>query len=163
MIRMCGSGFQDPLKRILDPLPCLYLNPCPWIPYPRKSSTLVNSLRHNVYDLRFSTQIREIRKTENLLKNCSVVDPDDPYVFGPPGSGFIIICTSDADPWHFGGGSGSADPCLWLMDSDPDLVIFVIDLQDANTKIIYFIFIFSAYYFLKVHWQNSSKMKSKKE
>ncbi len=33
-------------------------------------------------------------------------------------------------------GSGSADPCLWLMDSDPDAypdpAIFVIDLQDAN-------------------------------
>jgi hypothetical protein len=33
-------------------------------------------------------------------------------------------------------GSGSADPCLWLMapdpDSDPDPAIFVIDLQDAK-------------------------------
>jgi hypothetical protein len=35
-------------------------------------------------------------------------------------------------------GSGSADPCLWLMDlvpdpdSDPDPTNFVIDLQDAN-------------------------------
>jgi hypothetical protein len=37
-------------------------------------------------------------------------------------------------------GSGSADPCLWLMDLDPDPapaqdpVNFVIDLQDANKK-----------------------------
>jgi hypothetical protein len=31
-----------------------------------------------------------------------------------------------------GSGSGSADPCLWIMDpdSDPDPAIFVIDLQD---------------------------------
>jgi uncharacterized membrane protein YjdF len=28
-----------------------------------------------------------------------------------------------------GSGSGSADPCLWIMDPDP--AIFVIDLQDA--------------------------------
>ncbi len=38
-----------------------------------------------------------------------------------------------------GSGSGSADPCLWLMDpdtdSDPDPTIFVIDLQDANKKL----------------------------
>ncbi len=31
-------------------------------------------------------------------------------------------------------GSGSADPCLWLMDPDPDPAIFVIDLQDPNKK-----------------------------
>jgi hypothetical protein len=30
----------------------------------------------------------------------------------------------------------SADPCLWLMDPDPDPPIFVIDLQDANKKLI---------------------------
>jgi hypothetical protein len=33
-----------------------------------------------------------------------------------------------------GSGSGSADPCLWLMDPDP--AIFIIDLQDASKKII---------------------------
>jgi hypothetical protein len=32
-------------------------------------------------------------------------------------------------------GSVSADLCLWLMDPDP--AIFVIDLQDANKKLIY--------------------------
>ncbi len=35
-------------------------------------------------------------------------------------------------------GSGSADPCLWLMDPDSDPAIFVIDLQDANKKLIFF-------------------------
>jgi hypothetical protein len=34
-------------------------------------------------------------------------------------------------------GSGSADPCLRLMDPDPDLPIFVIDLQEANKKLIF--------------------------
>jgi hypothetical protein len=28
------------------------------------------------------------------------------------------------------------DPCLWLMDPDPDPAIFVFDLQDDNKKII---------------------------
>ncbi len=38
-----------------------------------------------------------------------------------------------------GSGSGSADPCLWLMDPDPDSdpAIFVIDLQDASKKLIF--------------------------
>ncbi len=63
-----------------------------------------------------------------------------------------------------GSGSGSSDPCFWLMDpdSDPDPAIFVIDLQDANKKQI-FNTIFSAYYFLKVHLHNFSKIKSQKE
>ncbi len=29
-------------------------------------------------------------------------------------------------------GSGSADPCLWLMGPDPDPPIFILDLQEAN-------------------------------
>ncbi len=40
-----------------------------------------------------------------------------------------------------GGGSGSGDPCLRLMDPDPDLdqdpAILVIDLQDASKKLIF--------------------------
>ncbi len=32
-------------------------------------------------------------------------------------------------------GSGSADPCLWLMDTDPDPAIFVIDLHNADKKL----------------------------
>jgi hypothetical protein len=47
-------------------------------------------------------------------------------------------------------------------DSDPDPAIFVIDLQDASKKII-FNTIFSAFYFLKVHVHNFSKIKSQKE
>ncbi len=34
-----------------------------------------------------------------------------------------------------GSGSGSSDPCFWLMDPDPS--IFVIDLQDASKKLIF--------------------------
>ncbi len=39
--------------------------------------------------------------------------------------------TSVAYPWHFG-----VDPCLWVMEPDPDPAIFIIDLQDANKKLI---------------------------
>ncbi len=59
--------------------------------------------------------------------------------------------------------SRSADPCLWLMDpeSDPDPVIFVIDLQDANKKLIKKKS-FCAYYFLKLHSSFSKDKKSKR-
>jgi hypothetical protein len=43
---------------------------------------------------------------------------------------------------------------------DPDLSNFIIDLQDANKKLI-FKKSFPAYYFLKVH--HFSKIKSQKE
>jgi hypothetical protein len=45
---------------------------------------------------------------------------------------------------------------------DPDLAIFVIDLQDANKKQICFLW-FSAYFFLMVHLHHFSKIKSQKE
>ncbi len=68
----------------------------------------------------------------------------------------FLQCSGSMTFW---GGSGSADPCLWLMDPDP--AIFVTDLQDASKKFI-FNTIFSAYYFLKVHLHHFSKIKSKK-
>jgi hypothetical protein len=57
-------------------------------------------------------------------------------------------------------GSGPVDPCLCLMDPDP--AIFVIDLQDANQKLIIFKS-FSAYYLLKVYLHPFSKIKSQEE
>jgi hypothetical protein len=45
-------------------------------------------------------------------------------------------------------------------DADPDPAIFIIDLQDANKKLIKKSF--SAYYFLKVHLHHFSKIKSQK-
>jgi hypothetical protein len=47
-------------------------------------------------------------------------------------------------------------------DSNPDPAIFVIDLQDAKKKQIFYL-IFSAYYFLKVHLHLFSKIISQKE
>jgi hypothetical protein len=43
---------------------------------------------------------------------------------------------------------------------DPDPAIFVIDLQDANKKLIFLFISFFAYYFLKVHLHH---LKSQKE
>jgi hypothetical protein len=47
-------------------------------------------------------------------------------------------------------------------DADPDPSIFIIDLQDANKKLIEKKS-FPAYYFLKVLLHNFSKIKSQKE
>jgi hypothetical protein len=44
---------------------------------------------------------------------------------------------------------------------DPDPAIFIIDLQDANKKLIKKSF--PTYYFLKVHYHHLSKIKSPKE
>ncbi len=52
--------------------------------------------------------------------------------------------------------------CLRVPDADPDPSIFMIDLQDANKKII-IKKVFSAYYFLKVLLHHFSKVKSQKE
>ncbi len=68
-----------------------------------------------------------------------------------------IQCSGSMTFWC---GSGSADPCLRLMDPEP--AIFVIDLQDANKKLIVKKS-FSAYYFLKVHLHHFSKIKSPNE
>ncbi len=57
-------------------------------------------------------------------------------------SGYKQCCGS----MTFWCGSGSADPCLWLMDPDPDPAIFVIDLKRHQQKTS-----FSAYHFLKIH------------
>jgi hypothetical protein len=61
-----------------------------------------------------------------------------------------VLC-SVADPWHFG------------VDPDPDPVIFLIDLQDVNKKLICLLERFFAYYFLKVPLHHFSKIKSQKE
>ncbi len=52
-------------------------------------------------------------------------------------------------------GSGSADPCLLLMDPDP--AIFVIDLQEANKKLVFLRITFWRY--ILYHF---SKMKKSK-
>jgi hypothetical protein len=66
----------------------------------------------------------------------------------------------------YGSGSGYVDPCLLIMGPDPDLdpdpTILVIDLQDANKKLIFFQS-FSAFYFLKVYLHHFSKINCQKK
>jgi hypothetical protein len=61
-------------------------------------------------------------------------------------------------------GSGSADPCLWLMDSDPASYpypdIFVIDLQEADKKLIKKVFCLLLF---EATFISFSKIKSQKE
>ncbi len=66
---------------------------------------------------------------------------------------YHMQCSGSMTFWG-GSGSGSSDPCFWLMDPDP--AIFVIDLQDDSKKLI-FNTIFSAYYFLQVHLHHFSR------
>jgi hypothetical protein len=48
------------------------------------------------------------------------------------GFSLLTSCCGSMTFWH---GTGSAaDPCLWLMDLDPDPAFFLTDLQDGNKK-----------------------------
>jgi hypothetical protein len=58
-----------------------------------------------------------------------------------------VPCSGSVTSWH---GSGSQEPAF-----------FVSDLQDTNNNKIFLVF--WAYYFLKVHLHQSSKIKSHKE
>ncbi len=72
------------------------------------------------------------------VKKAPIPDPDSQHwVVRICGSGPKCHgSTSIADPWHFG---VDPDPRLWLMDldADPDLSIFIIDLQDAKKNQCY--------------------------
>jgi hypothetical protein len=65
---------------------------------------------------------------------------------------FKIILKNGASSGHAGFlASSVADPCHFSVDpdADPDPLVFIIDLQDANKKLIKKKS-FSAYYLLKV-------------
>ncbi len=69
----------------------------------------------------------------------------------------------------FWGGSGSAGPCLLLMDSDPDpdpgfgSCYFRHWPSKCQQKTNFLTQFFSAYYFVKLHLHHFSKIKSQKE
>ncbi len=66
-------------------------------------------------------------------------------------------CSGSMTCWC-GSGSGSADPCYWLMDPDagPDPAIFVNDLQDANKKLI-----FKTFFLLITFWRYIYSVRTK--
>jgi hypothetical protein len=70
---------------------------------------------------------------------------------------FYHSCRQCCGSMTFWCGSGSADPCLLLMDPDP--AIFVINVPDTNKKL----FFFKVLHFLKVHLHNFSKINSQKK
>ncbi len=57
---------------------------------------------------------------------------------------------------------GSADPCLWLMDPDPDPAIFVIGLQD-DSKNLFKKIVFCLLLFEGTYLHNFPKIKIQKE
>ena len=50
-------------------------------------------------------------------KSCRYKKKTSMLIFANLFLGYVHVETSVADPWHFG---VDPDPCLWLMDSDPD-------------------------------------------
>ncbi len=112
-----------------------------------------------------------LMSTESGIKNClhSVLLPLQLLYFTKLGQKLVLVyaqvnidlpcyqCCVSVTCWH---GSGSADPCLWLMDPNPaaDPDIFVIDLEDSNIKLLFLSF--SAYYILELHIHHFSKIKS---
>ncbi len=117
--------------------------------------------------------------TMRLIQEVPVVDGTEHHrgghraiqrgLQGIAGSTFILIepqCCGSMPFWcGSGSGSGSADPWHFDVDpdpeADPDPAVFIINLRDANQKLI--LKKFSAYYFLKVHLNHFSKIKSKKK
>ncbi len=72
-------------------------------------------------------------------------------------------CCGSMTLWG-GSGSGSADPCLLLMDPDPGSgSCYFRHWPSRCQKKLIFNTIFSAYYFLKLHFHHFSKIKSQKE
>ncbi len=76
---------------------------------------------------------------------------------------WIRIWIRGSMPLTNGSGSGSADPCLWIMDPDPDSAIFVIDLQDGNKKKIIVVLKFFCLLLFDSTFTSFFKIKSQKE
>ncbi len=87
-----------------------------------------------------------IRRRESLVLYKSVNTPQSipyPYVHqGLSSHTTFQQCCGSMTFWRgSGSGSGSAEPCLWLMDPDP--AIFIIDLtMPANKKLIFLFYFF---------------------
>ncbi len=152
----------DPLVRGMDPDPALDPDPDPSI---REEKPWFLIFCYSFFDFLFlKNDVNVASKSNKQKKLCSKisflltswrsVDPDPPQNVMDPqhwlqGKEEILQfycsqlsyeqCSGSMQFWD---GSGSADPCLWLLDPDP--AIFVIDLQDASKKLI-FNTIFSAY------------------
>jgi hypothetical protein len=112
---------------------------------------LLTSGRQNRWSLRLKHDYRYCLRVRLLLVgNCTEISAKIPKanISGAKLPFFFAVLSLMTFWCGSGSGSGSADPCLWLMDPDP--AISVTDLQDANKKLIFY-YIFSAYYFLKVH------------
>ncbi len=86
-------------------------------------------------------QLSAVRQSGEAFSELEESTPTFPPTFKVDSKGIFLRCIQCCGSMTFwcGSGSGSADPCLWLMDPDPypDPAIFIIDLEDANKKIIF--------------------------
>ncbi len=122
-----------------------------------------------IYMTRYSMYLLQTRPplhatSTNLLQIRSDPDPTFSgyrieFITDSAGSGCYLLWRRHTRIMTFWGGSGSADPCIWLMDPDP--AIFVIDLQDASKKLIFWHNFFCLLLFEGTY--NFSKIKSQNE
>jgi hypothetical protein len=123
--------------------------------------------------------MRKKTKMANICRSLRTKNFFSPVLMSPTHIGFTDVKKNGSKISHLGtfkqnkccgsmtfwcgSVSGSADPCLCLMDSDPTSVVFDTDLQDVNIKLIFFNSSFFAYCFLKGHLHYFSKIKGQKE
>ncbi len=93
-----------------------------------------------------------LQSTFKHITNCIFLEAFSCSLRNPSEDDLPILRTREGNSMYYtsqcggsmtfwcGSGSGSADPCLWLIDPDPDSdsdpAIVIIDLQDANKKLI---------------------------
>ena len=70
-----------------------------------------------------------------IISKCEEVSSSIMVLYSGLGTDMVLLWISVADPWHFG---VDPDPRIHAFDpdADPDPSIFIIDLQDANKKLI---------------------------
>ncbi len=126
--------YQDPaVSRISSPICCLYY-------FIRLKYTYFLYFISNVVKGR--TSAHTSMELEDLFEDGKTKIP---HIFFRTVVWFLMVISTIISTYEqccgsmtFWGGSGSrsgsADPCLWLMDPDPDPAIFVIDLPKMPTK-----------------------------
>ncbi len=70
-----------------------------------------------------------------IISKCEEVSSSIMVLYSGLGTDMVLLWISLADPWNFG---VDPDPRIHAFDpdADPDPSIFIIDLQDANKKLI---------------------------
>ncbi len=132
---------------------------------------------HTIKRVRFASILKKnIIETFALLQNCCNYWPTFKSIARGAFTTPVRVYKTDyslKQCWGsmtFWCGSGSVDSCLWLMDpdsdpdtdADPDPSIFIIDLQDANKKLMFFLKVFLHITFWRYFYIIFQEKKSKR-